>query len=110
MWGGALLDRLEKEVPVSHRKAVVLSLEAYDSSSDEKLFEMLTKDRAILDRVKEYIDECAANDERDHAPEGTSVDAYHIHLILTGEVGAQMDLDSRQNPHLATVYSRRTGE
>jgi len=110
MWGGALLDRLEKEVPVSHRKAVVLSLEAYDSSSDEKLFEMLTKDRAILDRVKEYIDECAANDDRDHAPEGTSVDAYYIHQILTGKVGAQADLDPRQNPHLATVYSRRTGE
>ena len=110
MWGGALLDRLGKEVPVSHRKAVVLCLEAYDSSSDAKLFEMLTKDEYVLDKVKEYVDECAAKDDQVQAPEGTSVEAYHIHHILTGEVGAQTDLDPRLNPHLATVYSRRTGE
>ena len=104
-WGGALLDRLEKEVPVSHRKAVVLCLEAYDCSSDGRLFDMLTKDRVVLDRVKEYIDECSANDNRAGAMEGTSVNAYYIHQILTGEVGSQMDLDSRQNPLLFNIYS-----
>ena len=104
-WGGALLDRLEKEVPVSHRKAVVLCLEAYDCSSDGRLFGMLTKDRVVLDRVKEYIDECSANDNRAGAMEGTSVNAYYIHQILTGDVGSQMDLDSRQNPLLFNIYS-----
>ncbi len=104
-WGGALLDRLEKEVPVSHRKAVVLCLEAYDCSSDGTLFDMLTKDGAVLGRVKEYIDECSANDSREGAPEGMSVDAYHIHQILTGKVGLQKDLDPKQNPLLFCFYS-----
>ena len=104
-WGGALLDRLEKEVPVSHRRAVILSLEAYNCSSDAKLFDMLTKDRGTLNNVKAYIDECSEKDRIWHAFEGTSVEAYHIHTIITGEVGSQADLDPRRNPHLATIYS-----
>ena len=104
-WGGALLDRLEKEVPVSHRRAVILSLEAYNCSSDAKLFDMLTKDRGTLNNVKAYIDECSEKDRIGHAFEGTSVEAYHIHTIITGEVGSQADLDPRRNPHLATIYS-----
>jgi hypothetical protein len=104
-WGGALLDRLEKEVPVSHRRAVILSLEAYNCSSDAKLFDMLTKDRGTLNNVKAYIDECIEKDRKGHAFEGTSVAAYHIHAIIAGEVGSQADLDPRRNPHLATIYS-----
>lgn len=104
-WGGALLDRLEKEVPVSYRKAVILSLEAYGCSSDAKLFGMLTKDNAVLNGIKAYIDECSGRDSQYHAPEGTSVEAYHIHTIITGEIGLQSDLDPKRNPHLATFYS-----
>ena len=109
-WGGALLDRLEKEVPASHRKAVMLSLEAYGCSSDARLFDMLTKDREVLNSVKAYVDECSDRDRLNHAPDGTSVEAYHIHTIITGKVGSQEDLDPRRNPHLATIYSRAAGE
>ena len=109
-WGGALLDRLEKEVPASHRKAVMLSLEAYGCSSDARLFDMLTKDRDVLNGVKAYVDECSDRDRLNHAPDGTSVEAYHIHTIITGKVGSQEDLDPRRNPHLATIYSRAVGE
>jgi hypothetical protein len=105
-WGGALLDRLEKEVPVSHRRAVILSLEAYNCSSDAKLFDMLTKDRGTLNNVKAYIDECSEKERMGHALEGTCVQAYHIHTIIAGEVGSQVDLDPMRNPHLATIYSR----
>lgn len=100
-WGGALLDRLEKEVPVSHRRAVMFSLEAYNCSSDAKLFDMLTKDMDILNNVKNYIDKYC----NEHALGGTPVEAYHIHTIITGKVGLQADLDPRRNPHLATIYS-----
>lgn len=105
-WGGALLDRLEKEVPVSHRKAVILSLEAYSCSSDAKLFDMLTKNRGILNNVRTYIDGCIDRDRIGHAPEGTSVDAYYIHEIITGKTGDVAELKPMQNPHLATIYSR----
>ena len=104
-WGGNLLDRIEKEVPVIYRKAVILALEAYDCSSDEKLFEMITKDRDTLVRLKMYIDECAETDARHNAPEGMSVTAWDIHMILTGEVGSQSDLDMLRNPHLSVIYS-----
>ena len=110
MWGGALLDRLAKEVPVNYHKAVILSMEAYDCSSDGRLFDMITKDRGVLNGVKEYIDDCSDKDGKCNAPEGTSVDVVQLHEILTGKPGFKDILDSRVNPHLATFYSWASGE
>lgn len=104
-WGGNLLDRLEKEVPVIYRKAVILALEAYDCSSDEKLFDMLTKDHGTLVRLKMYIDDCVESEARHNVPEGMSVAAWDIHTVLTGKVGLQSDLNVLQNPHLSVIYS-----
>ena len=106
-WGGALLDRLEKEVPASRRKAVVLAMEAYDCSSDAKLFDMLTEDEKTLGFVDAYVGKCAMLDALADLPEGTSVKACDIHLILTGRPGVAEDLDPARNPHLSVIYSRQ---
>ena len=105
-WGGALLDRLE-EVAVDKRKAVVLAMEAYGCSSDAKLFDMLAKDPEVLGRLALYVDQCERTDGQMGAPEGTSVSAWDIHTIVTGEIGMRQELDPAHNPHLATIYSRR---
>ena len=103
-WGGALLDRLEKEVPVNCRQAVILAMEAYDCSSDVKLFDMLTKDREIMKSIIVYINECVKRDGRPLL-EGISVKAWEIHTILTGDMGLMSDFDPKRNPRLATIYS-----
>ena len=109
-WGGALLERLAKEVPVNCHKAVILSMEAYDSSSDGLLFDMITKDRVVLNSIKTYIDECLNVDSKYNAPEGTSVEICQLHMILTGKSESRSNLDMRQNPHLATIYSWQDAE
>ena len=107
-WGGALLDRLENEVPVSFRKAVVVVLEGYDFSSDKKLFEMLVKNQKVLNSIKEYVDACEKRDARLRIPEGSSVQASDIHAILTGQSASHENFDSKSNIHLSTFYSYTT--
>ena len=104
-WGGALLDRLANEVPVSFRKAVVLVLAGYDFSSDRKLFDMLTKNQKVLKSIKEYVDECEKGAVRTGMPEGSSVQASYIHTILTGQSAPHEKFDSNRNIHLSAFYS-----
>ena len=104
-WGGALLDRLANEVPVSFRKAVVLALAGYDFSSDRKLFDMLTKNQKVLKSIKEYVDECEKGAVRTGMPEGSSVQASYIHTILTGQSAPHEKFDSNRNIHLSAFYS-----
>ena len=104
-WGGALLDRLANEVPVSFRKAVILVLAGYDFSSDRKLFDMLTKNQKVLKSIKEYVDECEKGAVRTGMPEGSSVQASYIHTILTGQSAPHEKFDSNRNIHLSAFYS-----
>jgi hypothetical protein len=105
-WAGGLLDRLV-EVPASDRRAVVMALESYSYSFDPVLFDMLTKDPAILKNLVEYVEECKKSDAQIgmDAMSLTSVNAWDIHVIITGNVGDRQALDPALNPNLATYYS-----